>query len=68
MIRGAHLKQVTNEACSSVRNYKMTMMLSLKFAKNVNEEKQHESKNTLVGANQGVTSPYFKVYKFHKLI
>ncbi len=68
MIRGVHLKQVTNEACSNVRNYKMTMMSWLKFAKIVNEEKQHGNKNTLVGANQGVTSPYFNVYKFHKLI
>ncbi len=68
MIRGAHLKQVTNEACSNVRNYMMIMMSSLKFAKIVNEEKQHGSKNTLVGVNQGVTSPDFNVYKFHKLI
>lgn len=46
----------------------MTMMSSLKFAKIVNEEKQHGSKNTLVGVNQVVTSHYFNVYKFHKLI
>jgi hypothetical protein len=67
LIRGAQLKKVTNEACSNVRNYKMIMMSSLKFAKIVNEEKQDGNKNTLVGVNQGVTSSYFNVYKFHKL-
>jgi hypothetical protein len=46
----------------------MTMMSSLKFAKIVNEEKQHGNKSTLLGANQGVTSHYFNLYKFYILI
>jgi hypothetical protein len=36
-----HLKHVFNEACSNVRNCKMTMMPSLTLRKNVTTKEQH---------------------------
>lgn len=37
---GAHMKQVMDEAWSNAKSLKMTMMPSLTFAKNVNEQEQ----------------------------
>jgi hypothetical protein len=36
-----HLKHVSNETCSNVRNCKMTMMPSLTLRKNVTTKEQH---------------------------
>jgi hypothetical protein len=41
MKRGAHLNQVVNETWSNDRNYKLTVTLSFKLVKFVNEEEQH---------------------------
>ncbi len=37
----AHLKQGAHEACNNARSCKITTMLPLTLAKNVNEKEQH---------------------------
>jgi hypothetical protein len=40
--KGAYIKQVIDEVCNNVRNYKTITMPSLKSAKIVDEKEQHE--------------------------